>query len=126
VVWLIQTSLKCKLSSQHKFAFFVFKPTPSELIRIISLYLSDTARFYPTIFSGGNLYVLLNSCFSDKWLVPTLSFIYTTNVIVTLNSCKKEQQPNQIVKNHWKDRKSIETDKYIDAGDIYFQKTKLR
>lgn len=39
-----------------------------------------------------------------------------------MNSCKKEQQ--QIAKNHWKRSKAdrIETDKCIDAGDIYFQK----
>ncbi|MFV8356779.1 ATP-binding protein [Flavobacterium sp. XS1P32] len=45
-------------------------------------------------------------------------------LFLLLNSCKKEQQPQQIVKNPWKRSKAdrIETDKYIDAGEIYFQK----
>nr|WP_309759469.1 hypothetical protein [Flavobacterium sp.] len=52
-----------------------------------------------------------------------LSFTLLT-LLLLLNSCKKEQQPNQIVKNPWKRSKAdrIETDKYIDAGEIYFQK----
>lgn len=39
-------------------------------------------------------------------------------LLLLLNSCKKEQQSHQIVKNHWKRSKAdrIETDKYIDAG----------
>ena len=52
-----------------------------------------------------------------------LSFTLLT-LLLLLNSCKKEQQPQQIVKNPWKRSKAdrIETDKYIDAGDIYLQK----
>ncbi|MFV8334421.1 ATP-binding protein [Flavobacterium sp. GSP14] len=45
-------------------------------------------------------------------------------LLLLLNSCKKEQPQQQIVKNPWKRSKAdrIETDKYIDAGEIYFQK----
>ena len=45
-------------------------------------------------------------------------------LLLLLNSCKKEQQPQQIVKNPWKRSKAdrIETDKYIDAGHIYMLK----
>nr|WP_309759465.1 ATP-binding protein [Flavobacterium sp.] len=52
-----------------------------------------------------------------------LSFTLLT-LLLLLNSCKKEQHPNQIVKNHWKRSKAdrIETDKYIDAGYSFLHK----
>jgi hypothetical protein len=48
-------------------------------------------------------------------------------LLLLLNSCKKNNNQTTNSKNHWKRSKAdrIETDKYIDAGDIYFQKTKL-
>ena len=52
-----------------------------------------------------------------------LSFTVLT-LLLLFNSCKKEQPQQQIVKNTWKRSKAdrIETDKYIDAADIYLQK----
>ena len=53
-------------------------------------------------------------------MTPTKLYLSITllTLLLLLNSCKKEQQSHQIVKNHWKRSKAdrIETDKYIDAG----------
>jgi hypothetical protein len=47
---------------------------------------------------------------------------FTLLTLLLLLNFVKEQQPNQIVKNLKRSKADrIETDKYIDAGDIYFQ-----